>query len=66
MISLDETLRKIKKIDILPTFPDIVDGIINIIEDPMTAVARGAGMVLENLDDFHEVLIETEELQAPK
>jgi rod shape-determining protein MreB len=37
-----------------------------IIEDPMTAVARGAGMVLENLDDFHEVLIETEELQAPK
>lgn len=38
----------------------------NIIEDPMTAVARGAGMVLENLDDFHDVLIETEELQAPK
>jgi len=37
-----------------------------IIEDPMTAVARGAGMVLENLDDFHDVLIETEDLQAPK
>jgi rod shape-determining protein MreB len=37
-----------------------------IIEDPMTAVARGAGMVLENLDEFHDVLVETEELQAPK
>lgn len=37
-----------------------------IIEDPMTAVARGAGMVLENLDDFHDILIETEELQVPK
>ncbi len=39
MISLDETLRKIKKIDILPTFPDIVDGIINIIEDPMSSAS---------------------------
>lgn len=37
-----------------------------IIEDPMTAVARGAGMVLENLDEFHDVLVETEELQPPK
>ncbi|MDD3386529.1 MAG: rod shape-determining protein [Candidatus Pacebacteria bacterium] len=37
-----------------------------IIEDPMTAVARGAGMVLENLDDFHDVLVETEELGVPK
>ncbi len=32
------------------------------IEDPMTAVVRGAGMVLENLDELHEVLVETEEL----
>lgn len=37
-----------------------------IIEDPMTAMVRGAGMVLENLDQLHEVLIETEELEPPK
>ena len=37
-----------------------------IIEDPVTAVARGAGMVLENLDELREVLAETEELEPPK
>lgn len=37
-----------------------------IIEDPMTAVVRGAGMVLENLDQLREVLIETEYLEPPK
>jgi len=37
-----------------------------IIEDPMTAVVRGAGMVLEDLDELHEILSETEEMQAPK
>jgi len=37
-----------------------------IIEDPMTAVVRGAGMVLENLDGLEEVLVETEELEPPK
>ncbi|MFA5355467.1 MAG: rod shape-determining protein [Candidatus Paceibacterota bacterium] len=37
-----------------------------IIEDPMTAVARGAGMILENLDDLKEVLVETETLEAPR
>lgn len=36
------------------------------IEDPMTAVVRGAGMVLENLDQLQEVLSETEELEPPK
>ena len=36
------------------------------IEDPMTAVVRGAGMVLENLDELEEVLVETEELEPPK
>ena len=34
-----------------------------VVEDPMTAVARGAGMVLENLDELAEVLIETEGLE---
>ena len=37
----------------------------NIVEDPMIAVVRGAGMVLENLDELHEVLVETEELEPP-
>jgi rod shape-determining protein MreB len=37
-----------------------------IIDDPVTAVARGAGMVLENLDELREVLAETEELEPPK
>jgi len=37
-----------------------------IIEDPMTAVVRGAGQVLENLDELEEVLLETEELEPPK
>ncbi len=37
-----------------------------IIEDPMTAVVRGAGMVLEDLDKLEEVLVETEYLEPPK
>ena len=37
-----------------------------VIEDPMTAVVRGAGMVLENIDQLREVLIETEYLEPPK
>jgi len=37
-----------------------------IVEDPLTAVVRGAGMVLENLEDLHEVLVETEFLEPPR
>ncbi len=37
-----------------------------IIEDPMTAVVRGAGMVLENIDTLREILAEPEELRTPK
>jgi len=37
-----------------------------IIDDPQTAVARGAGVVLENLDELREVLVETETLEPPK
>jgi rod shape-determining protein MreB len=37
-----------------------------IVEDPMTAVVRGGGMVLENLDELREVLTETEELEPPR
>jgi len=39
---------------------------VSIIEDPMTAVVRGAGVVLENLDEFHDVLVETEDLEPPR
>ncbi len=37
-----------------------------VIEDPMTAVARGAGIVLEDLDQYAEVLVEPEELAPPR
>ena len=37
-----------------------------VIDDPLTAVARGAGMVLEHLDQLREVLIRAEELEPPK
>ena len=37
-----------------------------IIEDPLTAVARGAGMVLENLSELREVLMVAEYLEPPK
>jgi len=37
-----------------------------IVDDPLTAVVRGAGRVLENLDALAEVLAETEYLEPPK
>ncbi|HOI60360.1 MAG TPA: rod shape-determining protein [Candidatus Pacearchaeota archaeon] len=37
-----------------------------VIEDPMTAVARGAGVVLEDIDEYAQVLLESEELLPPK
>ena len=37
-----------------------------IIEDPLTAMVRGAGMVLENLDELYVTLTETENLEPPK
>lgn len=39
MVSLDYTLTRIKQIDILPTFPDIIGSIIKIIEDPMSSAS---------------------------
>ncbi|KKQ76985.1 MAG: Rod shape-determining protein MreB [Parcubacteria group bacterium GW2011_GWC1_38_6] len=36
-----------------------------IVDDPLTAVVRGAGMVLEDLDQLQEVLVDTEELAPP-
>jgi len=44
----------LKGIDIL--FQDAVKMPVKIIEDPLTAVVRGAGIVLENLDELKNVL----------
>jgi len=37
-----------------------------VIDDPLTAVVRGAGIVLENLDKLKEVLADTQFLEPPK
>lgn len=37
-----------------------------ITEDPLTAVVRGCGIVLENLDELHEVLVSDENLETPR
>lgn len=37
-----------------------------IVEDPLTAVVRGAGIVLENIDELEDVLVEPEEIEIPK
>jgi rod shape-determining protein MreB and related proteins len=34
---------------------------VHIADEPLTAVARGAGVILENLDDFKDILIEEED-----
>jgi len=39
---------------------------VKIIEDPMTAVVRGAGIVLENLDKYANVIAKSQELEMPK
>ena len=39
---------------------------VKIIEDPLTAVVRGGGIVLENLDELKEVLAERENEEIPK
>ncbi|MBL7156149.1 MAG: rod shape-determining protein [Candidatus Pacebacteria bacterium] len=37
-----------------------------VVEDPMTCVVRGAGYVLEHLDELRDVLVETDELEPPR
>lgn len=37
-----------------------------ITDDPLTAVVRGCGIVLENLDELREVLASAENLEAPR
>jgi len=54
----------LKKLDIL--IQQEVKIPTKMIEDPMTAVVRGAGLVLENLDELQEVLTETDQIEAPR
>ena len=39
---------------------------VKIIEDPLTAVVRGGGIVLENVDALKEILAQTEYQEPPK
>lgn len=39
---------------------------VKIVDDPLTAVVRGGGMVIENIDEFEEVLVEMEDKEIPK
>lgn len=39
---------------------------VKLVEDPLTAVARGAGMVLEDVDSLREVLVNTQYEEPPK
>ncbi len=39
---------------------------IYISEDPLTAVARGTGVVLDNFDSFQEVLVNTDDTSVPR
>jgi rod shape-determining protein MreB len=39
---------------------------VHVAADPLTAVARGAGVILEELDEFKDVLIENEDELPPK
>jgi rod shape-determining protein MreB len=38
---------------------------VHIADDPLTAVARGTGMVLEDLDSLKDVLVSTQYEKAP-
>lgn len=39
---------------------------VHISEDPLTSVARGTGIILENLDDYRDVLIQNEDELPPE
>jgi rod shape-determining protein MreB and related proteins len=39
---------------------------IYIAEDPLTAVARGTGVILDEFDDYIEVLVNTDDTQVPR
>jgi len=39
---------------------------VKVADDPLTAVARGTGMVLENLDDLREILVSADSAPVPR
>jgi len=39
---------------------------VKLVEDPLTAVVRGAGVVLENLDELSEVLVDMDYGDVPE
>ena len=39
---------------------------VKVVEDPLTTMVRGAGMMLENLDQFRNVLIDEHDQSAPR
>jgi actin-like ATPase involved in cell morphogenesis len=39
---------------------------VKLVEDPLTAVVRGAGVVLENLDELREVLVDMDYGDVPE
>ncbi len=39
---------------------------VKIVDDPLTAVVRGAGVVLEDIDSLKDVLLDTMELEPPR
>jgi rod shape-determining protein MreB len=39
---------------------------VKIIDDPLTAVARGAGIILEDLDKLRDVLVQSDYGEVPK
>src|SRR3989344_5606827 len=55
---------------LLKGLPELVENEINIpvyvANDPLTAVARGAGIILENLEKFKDILVENEDELPPK
>ncbi len=55
---------------LLKGLPELIENEINIpvyvAADPLTAVARGTGIILENLDLYRDILIENEDELPPK
>ena len=54
----------LRKLDVLITQETKIP--VKIIEDPLTTVVRGAGIVIENIDELSDVLLETEYQEPPK
>ena len=54
-------MKKIKR-----TLQEELDIPVYVAIEPLTAVARGTGIILENIEDYREVLIENEDELPPK